>query len=297
MTAREPLVSADVDLRGYEFMPLYGDRLKKSQTWITADPAGKVAALELWWHAYAHEVPAGSLPDDDRLLADYAGFGVSVRAWLKVRPQAMRGWVMCSDGRLYHPFVAELVLEAWKGRQAHYLRTLKARIAALEKRLKSAESDAEKHHIEGLLNGLRQSLSQIPVTDPASRSHRTGQERTGQDKGNTPPSGGAGRQPDLDQGQDIDPIFGPMVQFLIRKGVKESRSRRFIGLMRQGFGDELVAQVIREAERDDITDPVPWIHAALKARFRKQPNRQHDLEARNQRAVDEWLNSETNNAT
>lgn len=108
-----PLVPAEVDLRGYEFMPLYGDRLLKSETWISGTAEAKVAALRLWWHAFAHETPAGSLPDEDRFLAEYAGFGEQVRAWAKVRPQAMRNWRLCSDGRLYHPVVAEIVLECW----------------------------------------------------------------------------------------------------------------------------------------------------------------------------------------
>lgn len=111
-----PLVAADVDLRGFEFMPLFGDRLFKSATWIGASAEAKVAALRLWWHSYGHEVPASSLPDDDNLLSDYAGYGVMVREWRKVKAQAMRGYVLCSDGRWYHPIVAELAMDGWKER-------------------------------------------------------------------------------------------------------------------------------------------------------------------------------------
>jgi len=111
-----PLVPADVDLRGFEFMPLFGDRLFKSETWISASADAKVAALRLWWHSYGHEVPAGSLPDNDGLLAEYAGYGVMVKAWKKLKPQAMRGYILCSDGRWYHPLVAELAIDGWKER-------------------------------------------------------------------------------------------------------------------------------------------------------------------------------------
>lgn len=109
-----PLVPAEVDLRGYEFMPLYGDRLLKSETWISGTAEAKVAALRLWWHAFAHEAPAGSLPNDDRFLAEYAGFGEQVKPWLKVKTQAMRNWAPCTDGRLYHPVLAEIVMEVWQ---------------------------------------------------------------------------------------------------------------------------------------------------------------------------------------
>lgn len=127
----DPLVPAEVDLRGYEFMGLYGDRLFKSRTWIEASPEAKIAALRLWWQAYGHEIPAASLPDNDQLLADYAGYGVAVKGWLKIKPQAMRGWRLCNDGRWYHPFVAELALEAWEKRKAQRDRTEKARQARL----------------------------------------------------------------------------------------------------------------------------------------------------------------------
>ena len=72
-----------------------------------------VAALRLWWQSYAHETPAASLPNNDTLLADYAGYGVAVKAWRKVKDQAMRGWELCSDGRWYHRTVAEVAMKAW----------------------------------------------------------------------------------------------------------------------------------------------------------------------------------------
>lgn len=111
------MTPADCDLRGLPYMPLFGDRLFGSATWIAASSDAKVAALRLWWRAFAHEVPAASLPDDDMLLADYAGYGIGVKAWRKVKLQAMRGWVKCSDDRLYHRMVAEVALEAWDQRK------------------------------------------------------------------------------------------------------------------------------------------------------------------------------------
>jgi hypothetical protein len=114
----DPLVPAEVDLRGYEWMPLFGDRLRNSETWILASAEGKVAAIHLWWNAFAHEAPAGSLPNNDRLLADAAGYGMAVAAWKAVKDEALRGWVLCADGRLYHPFLAELALDAWETRRS-----------------------------------------------------------------------------------------------------------------------------------------------------------------------------------
>lgn len=114
--APAPPVPPDVDLRGMEYMPLKGDVLFKSTTWLKGSHEARCVALRLWWHSFAHEVPASSLPDDDFLLAQHAGYGEVVKAWLKIKPQAMRGWILCSDGRWYHKTVAALALEAWEGR-------------------------------------------------------------------------------------------------------------------------------------------------------------------------------------
>lgn len=108
-TLPPPLVPAEVDLRDYARMPLDFERLFSSDTWVLGNPEEKVAALHLWCRSW-HQVPAGSLPNDERILAHLSAAGAR---WRKLRPHAMRGWVECSDGRLYHPVVAELALEAW----------------------------------------------------------------------------------------------------------------------------------------------------------------------------------------
>lgn len=108
----EPLVPAEVDLRDYDYIPFYGDRLFNSDTWALCDPEQKVAALRLWWRAW-HEEPASSLPDNDRLLAERAGYGIAVKAFLAIKENVMRGWISCSDGRLYHPVVAAIALDVW----------------------------------------------------------------------------------------------------------------------------------------------------------------------------------------
>lgn len=147
-----PLVPPDVDLRGMEFMPLKGDILFKSTTWLKGSHEARCAALRLWWHAFAHEVPAASLPDDDFLLAEHAGYGEVVKAWLKIKPQALRGWVLCSDGRWYHKTVAALALEAWDGR-------LKNREKMRKWREKKASRDTD-----GNGGGNGNSGGSVPVT-------------------------------------------------------------------------------------------------------------------------------------
>jgi hypothetical protein len=125
-----PLVPATVDLRDYEFMPLKVARLRDSDL-VTYSTGEEFKAAVLLWCAAWHQVPAGSLPNDDRWLAKHSGAGL---AWRKLKPGAMRGWVECDDGRLYHPVIAEVVLSSWDKKQEQRAKTANARIAAIAKR-------------------------------------------------------------------------------------------------------------------------------------------------------------------
>jgi hypothetical protein len=118
MTAPDPLTPADCDLRSFRNMPFDVQRFRDSDLLTEEDPETILAAILLWGSAW-QQVPAGSLPNDDRALAKFAGYGRSVKAWETVKPGALRGFVLCSDGRLYHDVVSEKANEAWDKR-LHY---------------------------------------------------------------------------------------------------------------------------------------------------------------------------------
>ena len=105
----EPLNTPDCDIRGYQFMGWYGDIYYASNAYKLGlkNPGGALAAQKLYWWAFAHQCPAGSLPSDDDDLARIADFGTDLRAWRKVKETALHGFILCSDGRLYHKFVVE----------------------------------------------------------------------------------------------------------------------------------------------------------------------------------------------
>lgn len=130
----DPLVPSDVDLRGMPYMPLDVVRLFDSDFYALSNGAEFKAGLSLWCKAFL-QVPAGSLPNDERLLAHLSGAGAS---WAKVRDMALHGWVKCNDGRLYHRTVAEKALDAWKARTDRRARTEAARKARQSSR---ADSD------------------------------------------------------------------------------------------------------------------------------------------------------------
>lgn len=108
-----PLTPPDCDLRGYDFMPLFASRLLDSDLYALSTGAEFKAALTLWCKAW-QQVPAGSLPDDERILAHLSMAG---SAWDCVRDLALHGWVQCQDGRLYHPLIAQEAIKAYAMRR------------------------------------------------------------------------------------------------------------------------------------------------------------------------------------
>ena len=107
-----PLVPPDCNLRGMEWMPLDTVRLLESDLWNSATPEACKAAITLWCMSW-RQVPASSVPSDDVILAKMSG---AHARWSKVKEAALRGFVLCSDGRLYHPVVAEKARTAWNAR-------------------------------------------------------------------------------------------------------------------------------------------------------------------------------------
>lgn len=99
-----PLTDPDCDCRGLPFMPLEVTRLRDSDLVMLSTGDEFKAAVMLWSAAWL-QVPAASLPDDDRILAKLSTYPMT--EWLAIKEQALRGFVKCSDGRLYHPVIAD----------------------------------------------------------------------------------------------------------------------------------------------------------------------------------------------
>ena len=110
-----PLTPSDCDLRGYEFMPVFGHQLFGSELYLKASAEEFRAAMRLWWAAW-NQCPAASLPSNDGALAQLADFGRDVKSWRRVREVALHGFVECEDGRLYHPFLAAKAVDAFDRR-------------------------------------------------------------------------------------------------------------------------------------------------------------------------------------
>lgn len=129
----EPLISSDVDLKDFPFTPIFRARLFGSGFHARATDAEWRAGVTLWIKSW-DQVPAGSLPDDDIELCRLAELARELKVWKKLKIGAMRGWIKCSDGRLYHSVVAEGIHEAWSRKQLQRNRTRSATEARQKQR-------------------------------------------------------------------------------------------------------------------------------------------------------------------
>lgn len=121
----DPLTHPDCDLRNFSWMPLDVGWLRDSDITAVLSADAFRAAMFLWCASW-HQIPAASIPNDDRILAKLAGYGRDLESWIKVRDEALHGFIECSDGRLYHPLIAEKALEADDQRKRQKERTQKA---------------------------------------------------------------------------------------------------------------------------------------------------------------------------
>lgn len=153
-TLPDPLVPADVDLRDFPGMWVDTDRLLRSDTWILGTSDEKAAAFTLWAESW-HQVPAASLPNNDRVLAKLS----QAERWSKSRAHALRGWVACSDGRLYHPVVAEKALEAW-------IEKLTAAISGAVGNAKRWQVDVDTTHVRAQ---FKTAVDTLRTLNPASK--------------------------------------------------------------------------------------------------------------------------------
>jgi hypothetical protein len=263
-------VPAEVDLRDFAFMPLDVRRLLTSETWMLGNGDERAAAMCLWLESW-HQVPAGSLPDNPRILAHLS----QTPRWEKVKAHAMRGWVKCADQRVYHPVVAEKALEAWLHKLARKARTEAARTARMQQRQQHSQS---------------QTPSTENVTDNVTGSKGQGQGQ-GQGQGHKEPrsrSSTAGAVAGRLSDPTKDEIWRTGKALLEGEGKGREAAGSLLGKLCKDFGQVLVLQAIRDCEITAPVKPSEWLMARCQERRANGGNRQESLEERNRRATEGW---------
>lgn len=104
-----PLVPSKCDLTSFPYLPIDVDYFISTKEWISFNEIEKVVFFNFILKSW-HQIPSASLPNDDVLLMHFAGVG---KKWLKAKDKVLSTWVLASDDRYYHPYVAKKALAAW----------------------------------------------------------------------------------------------------------------------------------------------------------------------------------------
>jgi len=206
------------------------------------------AAFTLWAKAFM-QLPAGSLPADDRILAHLSGAGAN---WPNVKEMALHGWFKCSDGRLYHHTVSEKVLDAWRCRCEKRKRTEAARAARAEQR--------RQHNQISVTDNATESVTGSNRTEQNGSKKESKEERTNL---RLAPAVADAPPPR----REIWEIGPKIVRNLT--GRTEGGSRQLLGQMLKAANDDCakVLEVLKRAERDPPAgDAGAWLLAACRFR-------------------------------
>lgn len=256
----EPLTPPDCDLRGLPFMPLDVIRVMDSDLFALSTGDEFKAAIALWCKCWL-QVPAASLPNDDRVLAHLSGAGAK---WRKVKDMALRGFTLCDDGRLYHPVVAEKALDAWDRRGTWQ-----------EKQ--NNKTERQKRWRDNVKH-LSEQLRALGVTPPANASMSTlerllvdaqaSTQASTVDATETAKTGtGTGTVIPLDKSNGpavaSDKAFWDTASAYLSGYVKGS-PRSLIGKWSRDYGQEPTAKAITAAQIERAVDPVGYITKVLK---------------------------------
>lgn len=129
----------ELDVQCLPYMPLQIERLRKSKAWLRCKRNPEIAfyMVNLWMRAW-HEIPAGSIEDDDDVLADAAM--CTPEKWEELKDDILKGWER-RDGRVWHSTVTEIATESAGLLRRNKTRTAAAR-EAREQQRQSSVTDA-----------------------------------------------------------------------------------------------------------------------------------------------------------
>ncbi|MEN9923965.1 MAG: hypothetical protein RL268_91 [Pseudomonadota bacterium] len=321
MTA--PLTPADCDLRDFAFQPIDVRRLLTSETWIMGTGDERSAAITLWLECW-HQVPAASVPNNDRMLAHLSQAGVK---WGKVKQHALRGWVDGGDGRLYHPVVAEKALAAW-------IEKLLTSISGAAGNAKRWAIEVDTRDQEAKLLDAIQRLRAIAPRSPVLKKKQVVSIATPSKsdrppiKKSSPPDSSGDRKREGEGERDIYSVaeatdggavsqpaaaFPPLPDMaatpsavadmtkaelwsagkslLEQAGLPKAQCGSFVGKLVKDYGEAVVVDAVRSAVAAQPADPVEYLKACCqRSAGQRQPvNKQIALEQRNRAVADEWL--------
>ncbi|MFI4985816.1 MAG: YdaU family protein [Alphaproteobacteria bacterium] len=207
------------------------------------------AYLRVCMLIYSKGVP---IPDNERWLAGMCR--VSMRRWRLLRQALVdKGKIAILDGRI-HQSRCEFELEK---------AMIRARKLA-ENGSKGGRKSSELRANALTVNDTGEAKAQ------ASRArtlhlHLSDSKESG--SAELPLEAPQGTKPEEPVALDLGKIiFGPCRNFLVENGKSDGHARSLLGRWRRDYGDGAVIEVVTEAQKRSVSEPVAWIVKALEQR-------------------------------
>jgi uncharacterized protein YdaU (DUF1376 family) len=236
-----PLTAPECDCTDLDGFMLNVERLMASELVALSTHEVVGASLFLWCRAWKQR-PAASLPDDDRVNAAFARLPIA--RFRKLKDEILRGFVKCSDGRLYHRVLSEEATGAYERKLA-----FQKRRAADAKRLKEWRQNKG------------ETADETPIETPPETPSETRFVAEGQGQGlSSVPIGTALSAKDRlwrDGPSAVAALAGP--------SAKPEQFRSVIGgWVKAGNTPEQILEAIAKAQAEKAIDPIPYIVACLR---------------------------------
>ena len=263
-----PLTPPDADLQDFPFMPLHVARLRDSDLAAEGDPEGCWYAVLLWAAAW-HQLPAGSLPDNDAVLTKLCGLGRDTRTFRKHRADALRGFVSCNDGRLYHLVIAEQVVSGWEGKLRQRHRTECATIKKRNERNGTSEARPTFEEWVSLVSPSSVPFLSLGTGDVVAGDNASKREGKGEGQG----KGDSGSEADASGAEAptgpvvVDPdkvMFDAGIALMAQAGTAEPKARQLLGKWKRDHGPPAVIAALGAAQREGAIEPISFIERALR---------------------------------
>lgn len=249
----EPLVPVNCDCTDLDGFMLNVERLMASELVALSSHEVVAACLFVWCRAWKQK-PAASLPDDDRVIAAFARLPLA--RFRKLKSEVLRGFVKCSDGRLYHRFLATEAATAFARKVA--FRHKRAGDAERLRKWRTSQretSDETQYETRFVAEGQGQVLKEVSKNSEAEASAETASPASAR----------------------TELFRSGLANLQAMTGRPEAACRTLLGKWLKLGQDDAgsLSQLLSEAMRDQRADAVAWIEACLKS-----PRRNGDWQSR-----------------
>lgn len=259
---------SDTRAKGWRF-ELDHERIRQSDTWALAAPEIRPWLLMLWMTAW-EQVPCGSLPDDDELIA--VRIGMPLDMFQASKHRLLRGWWRADDGRLYHRVLTERVLDMLAKKEKERVR--KAGYRARNASGKPRPSGGSPGMSHGTGTGQTpESHGSDPGRDDTGTGTSINSVPTGVGTGADAPPAGPGPADDPPKGDPppgLEPqeaIFQVAVPWLVARGVPDRSARSLLGGAVKQLGSDGAWELASECIRQGAIEPAAWLSKALNERI------------------------------